>query len=309
MDALGSVLNGPRAAEAFVLRVVMTPPWSVRIEDQAPLTVVVAVSGIAAVRFDDGETTTIHPGDVAILRGPDPYVYGDVDAPPAAIILPDQRCVRADGTELVDEMNLGIRTWGNASDGESVSLVGSYGATGEVSARLLAALPRLITVQHNNNALLTLLSDEMAREAPAQEVMLDRLLDLLLIDTLRAWFSQPGTAGPTWIAAESDPVVGRALSLIHHNPEHPWTVSGLAHRCAVSRAALARRFNDLVGEPPMTYLTSWRLSMAADLLASGDHTLEAVARQVGYSSAFALSAAFKRVRGMSPRDYRRSLAG
>jgi AraC-like DNA-binding protein len=89
----------------------------------------------------------------------------------------------------------------------------------------------------------------------------------------------------------------------------------------VSRAALARRFTDLVGEPPMTYLTSWRLSMAADLLAgdgaqrsstrgsNGDVTLESVAQQVGYSSAFALSAAFKRVRGISPRDHRRSLAG
>lgn len=308
MDALGSVLNGPRAADAFLLRVVMTPPWSVRIEDEAPLTVVVAVSGTAAVRFDDGETTSMYPGDVAVLRGPDPYVYGDVEAPPAAFIQPGQRCVRADGTDLVDEMDLGVRTWGNDAAGDSVSLVGTYGATGEVSARLLAALPRLITVQ-GNAALTALLAAEMTRRAPGQEVMLDRLLDLLLIDTLRAWFSRPDSAGPTWIAAESDPVVGQALSLIHHNPEHPWTVSDLARRCAVSRAALARRFNDLVGEPPMTYLTTWRLSMAADLLASGDHTLEAVAREVGYGSAFALSAAFKRVRGMSPRDYRRSLAG
>jgi AraC-like DNA-binding protein len=309
MDALGSVLNGPRARDAFLLRVVMTPPWSVRIQDESPLTVVVAVSGTAMVRFDDGETAQIHPGDVAILRGPDPYLYGDVDAPPTAIIEPDQRCVSADGTELVDEMNLGVRTWGNAADGESVSLVGSYGVAGEVSARLLAALPRLIVLPHSNTPLLSLLAVELGREAPGQEVMLDRLLDLLLIDTLRTWFARPGTSGPTWIAAESDPVVGRALTLIHHNPEHPWTVADLAARCAVSRAALARRFNSLVGEPPMAYLTSWRLSMAADLLASGDHTLETVARQVGYSSAFALSSAFKRVRGISPRDYRRSIAG
>jgi AraC-like DNA-binding protein len=180
---------------------------------------------------------------------------------------------------------------------------------GEVSARLLAALPRLIVLPHSNTPLLSLLAVELGREAPGQEVMLDRLLDLLLIDTLRTWFARPGTSGPTWIAAESDPVVGRALTLIHHNPEHPWTVADLAARCAVSRAALARRFNSLVGEPPMAYLTSWRLSMAADLLASGDHTLETVARQVGYSSAFALSSAFKRVRGISPRDYRRSIAG
>ncbi|MCZ4553278.1 AraC family transcriptional regulator [Gordonia rubripertincta] len=308
MDVLGSLLNGPRAKDAFLLRLVMTSPWSLRIEDEAPLTIVVTVSGTNTIRFDDGEQVIVRPGDVAIVRGPEPYALGD-ECAPTAIIDRNQHCTSLDGVDLVEELSLGVRSWGNSTDGESVSLVGTYGVAGEVSARLLAALPRLITLPNNNNPLISLLSAEIDRDTPGQEVMLDRLLDLVLIDTLRNWFSRPDSAGPKWIAAESDPVVGHALSLIHHNPGHSWTVAELAAECAVSRAALARRFTDLVGEPPMAYLTHWRLSMAADLLATGDVTLETVARQVGYSSAFALSAAFKRVRGVSPRDYRRSQAG
>jgi AraC-like DNA-binding protein len=103
--------------------------------------------------------------------------------------------------------------------------------------------------------------------------------------------------------AHGDPVVGPALRMLHADPAHPWTVAALATRTGVSRAALARRFTDLVGEPPMTYLTCLRLDLAADLLREPDATLGAVARRVGYGSAFALSAAFKRERGTSPREH------
>jgi AraC-like DNA-binding protein len=93
--------------------------------------------------------------------------------------------------------------------------------------------------------------------------------------------------------------------VIHPGEERPWTVATLAAETGVSRASLARLFTELVGEPPMTYLTGWRLALAADLLREPDATLGTVARRVGYGSAFALSTAFKRVRGISPRDHRR----
>jgi AraC-like DNA-binding protein len=99
-------------------------------------------------------------------------------------------------------------------------------------------------------------------------------------------------------------VVGPALRLLENNPAHPWTVASLATAIGISRAALARRFNELVGEPPMTFLTNWRLALAADLLREPGATIGSVAAQVGYGSAFALSTAFKRVRGMSPQQYR-----
>ena len=130
--------------------------------------------------------------------------------------------------------------------------------------------------------------------------MLDRLLDLLLIAVLRAWFARPEAEAPGWYRAHADPIVGPALRALHHDPAHPWTVAELADRAGVSRAALARRFNDLVGEPPMSFLTGWRIALAADLLREPGATVGSVADRVGYGSAFALSTAFKRLRGISP---------
>jgi AraC-like DNA-binding protein len=92
--------------------------------------------------------------------------------------------------------------------------------------------------------------------------------------------------------------------MLHNHPATAWTVASLAAATGVSRASLARRFTDLVGEPPMSYLTGWRLTLAADLLREPDATIAAVARQVGYGSPFALSTAFKRVRGISPQEHR-----
>lgn len=129
-----------------------------------------------------------------------------------------------------------------------------------------------------------------------------RLLDRLLIAVLRAWFSRPEAEAPAWYRAYSDPMVGRALRMLHNNPLHP--VATLAAELGVSRAGLARRFTELVGEPPMAFLTGWRLALAADLLREPDATVGAVARQVGYGSPFALSTAFKRVRGISPQQHR-----
>lgn len=99
--------------------------------------------------------------------------------------------------------------------------------------------------------------------------------------------------------------MGPALTAIHSDPARPWTVEKLAAVGGASRAAFARRFAEVVGQPPMTYLTEWRLDVAADLLRDGDATVASVARQVGYANPFALSVAFKRVRGVTPRQHRR----
>jgi AraC-like DNA-binding protein len=108
-----------------------------------------------------------------------------------------------------------------------------------------------------------------------------------------------------WYRAQSHPVVGRARRLLHNDPAQSWTVASLPARTGVSRAALARSFTELVGEPPMSDLTEWRLSLAADLLREpGTTTVSEVAHRVGYGSSFALSTAFKRIRGVSLREHR-----
>jgi AraC-like DNA-binding protein len=312
VDALAGLLDGPRARGAFLLRSLLSPPWSLRVQDQAPLTVVALVRGAAVVVSDAGETARMQPGDVAILRGPRPYTVSDDPGTPVQVLIhPGQRCTTPDGRELHQAMDLGVRTWGNDPEGSTVMLTGTYQLDGEVSRRLLEALPERLVLPGNalDSPLVTLLATEIVKDEPGQATVLDRLLDLLLIAILRTWFARADADAPGWYRALGDPVVGRAVRMLHNNPAHPWTVADLAAATGVPRAALARRFTDLVGEPPMSFLTSWRLTLAADLLREPDVTLGAVARQVGYGSPYALSAAFKRVRGVSPQQHRLVAAG
>jgi AraC-like DNA-binding protein len=307
MDAVAGLLDGPRARDAFLLRSTMDPPWSLRIQDEAPLTLVAVVRGSAWIVPEDSAPIRMAAGDVAIVRGPDPYTVADDPATaPHVVIHPGERCTTPDGRSLTEEMALGVRTWGTNPNGQVLMLVGTYQMRGEVSRRLLSVLPRLLVLPSGalESPLVGLLNAELVKDEPGQEAVLDRLLDLLLIAVLRAWFARPDAGTPAWYRAHSDPVVGLARRMIHNKPAHPWTVASLAAGSGVSRAALARRFADLVGEPPMKFLTGWRLALAADLLREPNATLGSVARRVGYGSAFALSAAFKRELGVSPREHR-----
>ncbi|MGH9137701.1 MAG: AraC family transcriptional regulator [Acidimicrobiales bacterium] len=307
MDALVGLLEGARARGAFLLRTVMDPPWSMRIQDEAPLTLVAVFRGDAWVVPDGGEPVQLHPGDVAVVRGPDHYVIADDPAtPPSVLIHPGQRCTTLRGDDLALTMDLGVRTWGNSLRGATVLLTGTYEGHSEVSQRMLDALPGLVVLRADDwdAPLVELLSRDIVKDDPGQEVVLDRLLDLLLIAVVRAWFSRHDTAAPAWWRADADPIVGRALRLLYNQPAEPWTIATLASAVGVSRASLARRFSDLVGEPPMSFLTSWRLALAADLLREPGSTIGAVAQRVGYGSPFALSTAFKRVYGVSPKQHR-----
>ncbi|MEU6914274.1 AraC family transcriptional regulator [Streptomyces olindensis] len=190
-------------------------------------------------------------------------------------------------------------------------LSGAFESRGELSERLVRALPPVLVVpgEDSPHPAVQLVAQEIARERPGRQLVLDRLLDLMLVSALRGWFDDPDADAPAWCRALDDPVVGAALRLLHAAPARPWTVADLAAGAGVSRAALARRFTALVGEPPMAYLTSWRIALAADLLRQTDHTVGTIARKVGYSNAFALSMAFKRLRGTRPSDHRAAGSG
>lgn len=332
MDAISSLLDGPRARRAFLLQVVMEPPFAIRVTDEAPLSLIAATEGsMVLVDVATSMEVTLAPGDVALARGPllapltAPSAPGrsgqghyliadDVGTEVQVVILPGQVCALPDGVEVKVADVLGTRTWGSATggtgsgaDGDGVAMiVGTYERAGEVSRRLLEALPALAVVRSGpaTQPLVDLLAGEIVRDEPGQEAVLDRLLDLLLVTTVRTWFAGPEADTPAWYRANDDPVVGHALRLLHQEPAAPWTVATLAREVGVSRATLARRFADEVGETPMAYLTEWRLALAADLLREPDATVAAVARQVGYGTGFALSAAFSRVRGISPSEHR-----
>ena len=194
MDAVAGLLHGPRARGAFLSRSSLDPPWSLWIEDEAPLTVVAILRGHACVVPQGGEMMRLKAGDVAIARGPEPYLVADDPDTPVQADVPRGREGRTPEGQDVKMMDfVGIRTWGNSLDGETIMMCGTYQLEGEVPARLLRALPQMLVLDQAaiGSPLVPLLADEIVKDAPGQEAVLDRLLDLLLIATLRAWFSAP----------------------------------------------------------------------------------------------------------------------
>ncbi|MGC4937347.1 AraC family transcriptional regulator [Kribbella sp. DT2] len=269
-DTLSRLLDNVRPRQ-----VVVESDWTsgtVRCEAGAGLTVVTMVRGGSAVLAVDGTTPVeLAAGDVALVIGAHGYSLSAEDA---------------------------------------LLVTGSYDISGGVCDRVLGGLPPVLKVDSGDEVAgaVGLLERELGGSRPGRRALLDRLLDLVLLTSLREWLDRPDSGAPQWYGAQNDPAIGAALDLIHTDPAHRWTVAELADRTTMSRAAFARRFNALVGEPPMSYLTCWRLCLASDLLRDTDDTLAAVARQVGYANAYALSAAFTRFYGVRPGEYRDQVA-
>jgi AraC-like DNA-binding protein len=150
-----------------------------------------------------------------------------------------------------------------------------------------------------------LTATELSDPQPATATVLDRLVDVLLIQLIRAWRLTTEPDLPTsWLTGLRDPVVAAALQAMHDKPGQPWTIESLAREVAVSRATLARRFPALVGATPAAYLTRWRMDLAARQLRDTDQPLDSIAHQVGYTSEYAFSRAFSRARSVPPGRYR-----
>lgn len=298
MSSLDLLMDGPRAQAAFLLKAVFAGEWSITAEDEVPLTVIAIARGEAVFTGCEGPQE-VAAGDVIVCRGPATYVIADSAARPADIrILPGQVCVDPSGALLAEELALGVRTWGNSRSPEAtVMLIGTYERETSVGSLLLSRLPTSVVLHGFDTAVLDLLSAELVREEAGQTALLDRLLDVLVVKAVREVLA----ASP---ALPGDDAVAAVLRAMEQHPQLPWTVAGLGEQVGLSRAALARRFTEQVGEPPLAYLTRWRLALAADLLVGTDLTLSAIAARVGYANPFALSAAFKRHHGTSPTSFR-----
>lgn len=310
MDTLGGLLDAPRARGAFALRAVMRSPWCLRDLADSPLTLIAGVAGKLWVIPDNSDSFQIGPGDIAVIRTPLQYNLADApETAPRVIIHPGQLCCDLEGNSLHDTMMHGVRTWGNDARGATVFLVGAYEHLSDISDRLLRALPPVLTLRHSDweSPLVPLLCEEVVKDEAGQAAVLDRLLDLLVTAVLKAWFAQQDSNRPEWWRYQGDRIVERALHIMHDNPAYPWTLEKLAAESGASRASLARRFQELVGEAPMTFLKNWRMALAADLLCQPDENVSTVAEKVGYATPYAFSAAFKRVRGVSPQAHRSAM--
>ncbi|MCD9194268.1 AraC family transcriptional regulator [Streptomyces albireticuli] len=194
----------------------------------------------------------------------------------------------------------------------TVLLCGAYQLDQARAHPLLADFPRVLHLPAGSGrhasvrATVALLAGELRSPGAGTDIALPALLELFLIYLVRAWYEErtarPGTG---WCRSLADPAVGAALRALHAEPARAWTVAGLAARAGMSRAAFARRFTTLVGRPPLTYLTWWRLTLAASILRESDAPLATVAQRIGYTSQFAFAHAFKRAYGVPAGRYRR----
>ncbi|MEC3974198.1 AraC family transcriptional regulator [Amycolatopsis sp. H20-H5] len=311
MDVLSDLLHRAHARNALVRQLIQRPPWSLTFADSPPLTVIATLGGHASIRLDDSGAapTRLAAGDIALVSGTGHLTIADDPSTAPQVVIRGGRKYRPGGGDEMtgDHLSLAPRTYGDGLPGATIMLRGACELRGDVSDRLLDMLPPLAVVPAGprTRAALELLTTETACDEPGQDAVLHRLLDLVLVLALRAWCARPEAAAPAWYRALADPVVGDALGLVHEEPARRWTVAALATEVGMSRAAFAARFTGLVGQPPLTYLTGWRMTLGADLLRDTETSVAAVAREVGYEDAFAFSVAFKRARGVSPSAWRR----
>ncbi|GAA1560022.1 AraC family transcriptional regulator [Kribbella lupini] len=190
-------------------------------------------------------------------------------------------------------------------------LCGAYWLDSGHAPQYLRALPALIAVSpdYDRNpemrSLVDLLAATVATAEPGAAVTRRALLDLILVQVLRQWHEEDASRWPE----AAHPGIAAALREIHENPHRQWTVDRLSEVARMRRTAFSRLFTTVVGQAPIGYLTGWRLSRAAELLRETDAPLASIAPRVGYSTEFALSAAFRREYGVSPGRFRRAATG
>lgn len=302
MDPLSELLGGIRAEGAILSDAMLKAPWVVGFDDRAPLTMVTVARGGGVLLLADGTEVKVRAGQTAVVRDSGPFRMADeaasVDRPHLEYWL---TCFDPESCADVGAPNT------VADDVEATALfVGAYRASGRRHERLMRALPPALVIDDDSDvcAWLDACAMDLQGRKPGTQAFIDRLFDWGLVCTLRTWFDQQGERAPVWYRGFTDPVAGPALEAIHTRPANPWTVSGLAGEAGVSRALLAKRFNEIMGEPPLTYLTEWRMQLAEELLADPDLTVAQVARTVGYADQFGFSNAFKRRKGLSPTAFR-----
>jgi AraC-like DNA-binding protein len=303
MDLVGEAISAMRTGEPQAARALLRPPWGLRFTAAGGAGVQVILRGTAwLLPPGGGEPIHMAAGDVALVRRRHPHGMADDPSTPLYDVSIDEHDPAAhwpaDGSAMDDRVP------------GTVLLGASYYLNGARPHPLFQSLPEVIHLPARIGAAATvrtvveLLGAEMDSERPGASAAVPALLDLLLLYTMRTWL-ETTTQPIGWAQALRDPALSAALRAIQERPAEPWTVASLAGEASLSRAAFARRFAALTGQPPLTYLTWWRMTIAARLLQTSDASVETIAGRVGYSSEYAFSKAFKRELGVPPAHYRR----
>jgi len=301
MDLLAHVLAVSGVRGTAGARIEAAAPWGIAWRDTTRAAFYAVTSGTAWLGVPGQAPRQLMPGDVVLLPNGTGHTLGsDPDFPVSPHECSVAERARVCGTVL----RLG------AGEVQTHILGASYDYDPAVSTQVLTTLPELVHIRAANGGTclddtVRLLSRELACPQLASALVLNRLVDILLVQLLRVWLAErPGEAHGTWLGVLADPLVSVALAKLHETPARPWTTELLAAELATSRSTLTRRFREVIGESPGAYLSRWRMDLAAIRLRDTDDTLDAVAHSVGYTSEYAFSRAFRRARGQAPGRYR-----
>ena len=316
MDALSEILRVVRLVGAIFIHARFTAPWcyqSPRADSAAPLLepgaerVVIfhlVTEGECFVELGDATPLRLGAGDVVV------FPHGD-----AHRMTSTRGLAPAKGTRLDAVLSRRPRQLSYGGGGAVTRIVCGYLACDARLARmLLAGLPPVVRVNvRGSNAGVWLetsvryaLSEARSPRRPGGAGVLAKLAEVLFIEVLRLYINEGSSGRTGWLAGMGDRIVGAALNELHERPAHAWTLEELARAAGTSRSVLAERFQNMVGNSPMQYLTQWRMLLAANLLSRSNAPLARIAEDVGYQTDTAFSRAFRREFGAPPAAWRRS---
>jgi AraC-like DNA-binding protein len=313
MDVLSEVLKAIKLDAAFFYNAEFTAPWRVR----EPRSEVVAphfappgghviiyhllTEGRCVANIEGSKPVPIDSGDVVIFPHGDAHILGNGSAK-TLDVEPNLQEILAKGLKLA-------RAGGG---GEATKIICGYmSCDPQLSSALLAGLPPLLKVPIRDDAggqwlenTIRFSVGQAGIPSLGGEAVLSKLSEVLFVETIRRYIAHLPPEETGWLAGARDPEVGRALALLHRAPERPWTIAMLATEVGISRSVLAERFRHYLNEPPMSYLTRWRLLLAARMLKSSSRGVGDIAADVGYESEAAFNRAFKRQFSIPPARFR-----
>jgi AraC-like DNA-binding protein len=312
---LSDVLRIVRLNGAVFMDAEFTEPWCISeppgvkmcLEDMPDARHVaiyhLVIEGRCEVSLPGQTASRANAGDLIVIPGGESHLLGS-DVRRAAV--PGQDLIIRRGPDEVPQMRHG-------AGGAKTRMVCGYLA-GEPSLfdTVLAALPSIMIVGMREGpgaqwltSSIRFSMEESGAQRPGAGTVLAKLSELMFVEAIRRYIEGLPPEQTGWLAGLRDRFVGKTLALMHARPAHGWTTEELAHAVGLSRSALADRFTGLVGQPPMQYLTRWRLQLAADQLRNGRRAIAAIAEDVGYDSEAAFNRAFKRELGSTPAAWRR----
>ena len=314
MDALSDVLRVIRLSGGVFLEAHLTAPWCMkgRISPDdckafqvAPSVVIAShyvASGTMKLQVEGGEVMEVRAGELVLLPHNDVHVFGsDVNAPPFS--QPDE--VRAKAAGEFSRIELG-------GGGEPTQLLCGYLGSDHAFGPLLSSLPRVLKVDVRATpsgawveSSFRFAVSQIAAGRVGSTTVIAKLSELLFVEAVSHYIAGLSDDKKGWLAGLRDPQVGQALTLMHAKPAKDWSAEALAAEVGMSRSGFAERFTSLVGQPPMQYLTHWRMQLAARSLSESRETIAQVGYAVGYESEAAFSRAFKREFGKAPAAWRR----